>query len=208
MGFDTYDGPYTNSTASILYNGPNQQGTFSGFKFSTETDAIGNTVLGEEHKEIIVPSCSTLTITDPTNSTVCEGETATHTTGIISGAAYQWSKRTDGITFTGLIDNAVYQNTTTNSLTVKTSTGLDNEQYRVELNSAGLTATSNSATLSVNTLPKVLSLAIQPSFCEAEDTPILFINTGGTLPLAYTLMTNKLTDTQNTITIKYHTLLQ
>ena len=65
--------------------------------------------------------------------------------------SFQWQESTDGgSTFTNLADAGVYSNTTTNTLDISNSTGLDTYQYRVVVSvTGGADVTSDAATLTV-----------------------------------------------------------
>lgn len=65
--------------------------------------------------------------------------------------SFQWQESTDGgSNFSNLADGGVYSNTTTNTLDISNSTGLDTYQYRVVVSiTGGADVTSDAATLTV-----------------------------------------------------------
>ncbi|MDN3666764.1 T9SS type B sorting domain-containing protein [Algibacter miyuki] len=113
--------------------------------------------------------------TQPTDATVCENSETI--ISIVSNEAemFQWEVSTDGSTWNTIIDDTNYSNSQTANLTISDVPSTFNTyQYRAKLdrsgNSCGLY--SNSATLTVNTLPIVNSAVILIQ-CDDDDLSTL-----------------------------------
>lgn len=104
-----------------------------------------------------------VTTTDPANSTVKEGETATFTvTATGNGISYQWQISTDGSAWAD-IDRANSSSYTTQAATMD----MNGYQYRcVVSNTTRDSATSSAATLTVNKTPSTIDPAFIGYFVE------------------------------------------
>ncbi|MGB7219150.1 MAG: immunoglobulin domain-containing protein [Vicinamibacterales bacterium] len=105
--------------------------------------------------------------TQPTNQTLTAGQTASFTVAASGTPAptYQWQLSTDsGVSWTNLTNTAPYSGVTTATLTATSvTTSLTGAQYRaVATNSVG-SATSNAATLTVNSAPATPVITTQPA---------------------------------------------
>jgi len=115
--------------------------------------------------------------TAPANATVCEGNNASFT--VVAGnpsPQYQWQVSTDG--------GAIYTNISgatnaTLNLTAVTA-AMNNNRYRCVVSVAGcaLTATSNAAILTVNTLPAINNQPAAATACEGSNTSFSITATG------------------------------
>ena len=105
-----------------------------------------------------------VTTTDPANSTVKEGETATFTvTATGDNISYQWQISTNSGSTWADIDGATSQSYTTQTATMDMS----GYQYRcVVSNTPGDSATSSAATLTVNKTPSTIDPAFIGYFVE------------------------------------------
>ncbi len=105
---------------------------------------------------------------------VCPGFTINYSvTAAGTGITYQWQVSTDnGNTWTDLTTNALYANTTTNTLTIfSVPTTINNYRYRcVVTGTCAPPAISNSVTLVVATPPTITSLTTTPA------TPTICVN--------------------------------
>jgi len=97
--------------------------------------------------------------TQPVNTTVCAGSSATFTavaTG--TGATYQWQESTNGgVTWVSLTNGAPYSGVTTGTLTINpTTVAMNGYRYRLAVSgTCPPVANSNGAILTVNALPVV-----------------------------------------------------
>ncbi len=125
----------------------------------------------------------------PTNQTVCEGESTSFTASANNAATFQW-QFFDGSTWVDLSDDTTYSNTTTSTLNISNmAVGLDNSQYRMVASSTSPTCTnaiSNAATLNVNTAPTVPISSGDITEC-AQD-PVQTISASATPPAGSSLV--------------------
>jgi subtilisin-like proprotein convertase family protein len=106
--------------------------------------------------------------TQPSNTAVCAGQTATFTAvGSGAGVLYQWQVSTDGgVTWTNVTNGAPYSGATTGTLTIAPATFAMNG-FRYRLSASGTcppSANSNGAILTVNALP-VVTITPGPTTC-------------------------------------------
>ncbi|MHB1134208.1 MAG: beta strand repeat-containing protein [Chloroflexota bacterium] len=98
--------------------------------------------------------------TQPTNQTVIAGQTATFTAAATgtSTPTVQWQVSADGITWNNLTDGGVVSGATSGTLSLAgVTTTMSGNQYKAVFSNAAGSATSNPATLTINTLPVVTS---------------------------------------------------
>ena len=126
----------------------------------------------------ITPAPITI-ITQPTNVSSCELQSAQFTTTTNTVDSYQWQFSIDnGLSWSNCINNAVYSGSTTNTLTIASLVPtMNGYQYRVVLGKNGNTCglNSNPATLNSFALPVVNSpvLLVQ---CEEDNDGISAFN--------------------------------
>jgi uncharacterized protein YbcV (DUF1398 family) len=122
----------------------------------------------------------------PTSQTICEtGSTSfTINTGVTSGAVIQWQVSTDGITYTNLVNNAIYSGVATTTLTL-TSVPLSHNGYlyraRVTGSCAGAEAFSNVAILTVQQSPVITVDPVGTTVCEGNTINLSVTATGSGL---------------------------
>jgi len=121
----------------------------------------------------------------PTSQTVVPPAQATFTASATGSPAptWQWQVSTNGGTTWGnLASAAPYSGVTTATLTVNPATGLNGNQYRaVATNTAG-TATTNSATLTVNEFPVFSLQPVSQSVAEHATASFIVSATGPPAP--------------------------
>jgi len=122
--------------------------------------------------------CSTPTITNPSNESACEGNTASFSITETGGNGFRWELSTDnGVNFSTVSDGGIYSGATTNTLSISDNTGLDTYLYRVVVTEANNScpSTSTSALLTSYRLPTisgVISTCIsQTSQLTGNNTP-------------------------------------
>jgi|GEM_PF-3078768 len=142
----------------------------------------------EDHKFIILPSCTADFPLQPQNIGVCETENAVFSANTINAQQYQWQLNA-GSGWTSLGDDAVYSGTSTTNLTVKNANlGLQGNQYRlVAINTNdNCSVNSNPATLTLVPTTQssiVLSAAPSTDICLNEEAILYTAYTnGGTTP--------------------------
>ncbi len=170
-------------------------GVYSGATTNTlSLSAVTNTMNAYEYKCIVSGTCNPsvasdvvlLTVnalasisTQPSASTVCEGSnTSFDVTASGAGLSYQWQVN-EGSGFVNITDGGVYSGSTTNSLIVTGAIfGMNGYDYRCEINGTCSYVTSNSAMLSINTLPTISSQPSSSTICENENTSFAIIAAG------------------------------
>jgi hypothetical protein len=106
---------------------------------------------------VTTTTAATLTVSDPLISVNPSNLSVTHPasasfTITASGAtalSYQWQSSPDGVVWTNLTNAGVYSNTTTSTLNISDSTGLNATRYRCVVTDTAGTAFSAPATLTV-----------------------------------------------------------
>lgn len=142
----------------------------------------------------IITAVSPVTITNhPTSSTVCVGaNTSFSVAGSGSGIIYQWQVNT-GSGFNDITNGGIYSgaNAATLNLTGVT-TGMSGYQYRCMLSNATCTTpgTSNTATLTVNSLPAVSANPQNATICEGGSTTFSVTASGTGISYQWQLSTD------------------
>jgi hypothetical protein len=128
---------------------------------------------------ILTVSTSLTVTTQPTNQTACVGSNATFTVAANSATTvgYQWQVSTNGGTS---FSNLTGENNATLTLTAVTL-AQNNNQYRVVVNDATCSLTSNTVTLTVNSLPAITTQPINQTVCSGTNTSFTVAATGTNL---------------------------
>jgi hypothetical protein len=128
-------------------------------------------------------SCTAATIsTQPINANICSGSNTTFTI-VAAGSApltYQWQVSTAGAggPWTNIINDAVYSNATTNTLTITAATSvLSTNQYRCVV--------SNCATTPANSNPEILTVTALPN-APVVVSPVIYCQNATAIPLTAT----------------------
>lgn len=168
----------------------------SPFAINVDGSIINNSDGYTNPNQDYVTSAPILLNTPFEDVTICETETNSITIDSTADG-FQWELSTDGTNWNTIVNDAVYNGSTTSSLQITNSPlRFNNNQYRVVLNRLGnaCTETSNSISLNVNPLP-ILKANPELNQCiEVTDT-----NTTVNLTLAQL----NLSETTN-ITFKYY----
>jgi hypothetical protein len=136
---------------------------------------------------------SPVTTLQPTNKIVCSGDNTTYTVAATSSApiSYQWQGSVDGITWTNIANGGIFSGATTTTLTLTGVYQGTFNRYRCELNTGCIpAATSNVATLTVETAPLI---SINPSNqvkCVGQNASFAISATGSNLTYQWQLSTN------------------
>ena len=140
---------------------------------------------------LTVPSDIT---SQPANITQCAGVTANFSvTATGSSLTYQWQVSTDaGVTFSNLLNSAIYSGVTTTNLTITGSTGaLNNNRYRCVVAGGGCNLNSTAAILTVNTAPVVVTQPLPTTLtCVGQNIVISTTATGSALTYQWQLSTD------------------
>ncbi|MBF4472843.1 T9SS type B sorting domain-containing protein, partial [Flavobacterium sp. HJJ] len=123
------------------------------------TSGIGYTIPNNNY----IISAPIVITSQPLASPACEFQDAKIKITDNGGNIYQWQLSTDGVNWNNLVNNAVYSDVTTNTLTItKTASIMSSYKYRVQLsrtgNSCGLTSAATS--LTIYALPTVKDVTL------------------------------------------------
>jgi len=178
----TYTGGVTGGVAQTTYvntiTGTLTIPSGSGTATYTVTPRTGTCVGNTFTLTVTVTStCVPVSITaDPANASICAGGSASFSvTATGTTPAYQWQYNNSGTWISvvnGTPSGAVYSTATTTTLGVSGTTAAGSYQYRCyATNCSGSTATSNSATLTVNAIPPqpVITTDGTVMLCAGED---------------------------------------
>ena len=107
----------------------------------------------------------------PSASSVCQGANTTFTATASNATGYQWQVD-QGLGFTDISNNATYSGSTTSTLTITGATvAMSGYIYRaIASGTCTPTATSNSASLTVNSAPAITSNPSSVSICSGGTT--------------------------------------
>lgn len=155
---------------------------FDGYKYQC---IVSNTGCGSSisNSAELTNTAAPSVTTNPSNSIVCENDDPTFTIAATgANLAYQWQVDAGG-GFGDLSANATYSGVNTNSLSITdASTVLDGNDYRCVVSSATCpTATSSSASLTVNLLPAVTVDPTGEDKCESDNVTFSVTATGTSL---------------------------
>ncbi len=128
--------------------------------------------------------------TQPSNASECSGGSASFTVAAtaMGTITYQWQVSTDGGTnWTNVTDAGVYTGATTATLNISNVTGLNGNQYRVQISTATCAAlNSNAATLNVEGPVSVTTHPINITECSGSGAGFSVVAAnGGAGTLAY-----------------------
>lgn len=121
--------------------------------------------------------------THPLNKVICEGGNTTFTVSATNAfGAYQWQVDQFGLgIFTNLADNATYSGSNLNTLFITGATPLMNGYvYRCVAGSCLPEVFSNTATLTVNTIPVISSNPVNQALCFGNNATFSVSSIGGT----------------------------
>lgn len=133
--------------------------------------------------------------TQPADITVCLGDNASFTAaGSGTGVIYQWELSTDGgNNYTALADGGVYSGTGTATLQITgTIAGMNGYMFRARMSNATCTTPgySNGATLTINSLPAVITHPQDATICLGSDHTFSAAGTGTGLGYQWQLSTD------------------
>jgi alpha-tubulin suppressor-like RCC1 family protein len=122
---------------------------------------LGNGTTDHGYNFICSTTSSSLISSHPQNTTICSGANTSFniTASGSPSPTYQWQLSTNGGgSWNDISNGGVYSNTTTATLNITGATsGMHNYQYRCVVSNSCGTATSNPATLTVNSIPSLPS---------------------------------------------------
>jgi hypothetical protein len=176
-------GPWTNIVNAAPYSGATTP-TLTINPTNTGLNGAGyRCVVSGTCAPAATSNCGLLTVnvpvsitSQPSASILCAGAQTSFTVGVAGTTpTYQWQESTNGGgTWNNITNGGVYSGATTATLTLTGVTaGMTGYQYRAVVTGAppGSTATSNAATLTVNTAPAISTQPIAGStICEGQNT--------------------------------------
>jgi hypothetical protein len=137
---------------------------------------------------------STLVINNqPAAATVCQSFNTSFTVAVSGTVTYQWQVSTDGgATYTDITNTGIYSNATTATLNLSgVPASANNNLYRCAISGSCPTINSNSALLTVNTLPLITTEpAASAVICASQNTSFTVAATGTGVTYQWQLSTN------------------
>ncbi len=109
----------------------------------------------------------------PSSSTICSGDNTTFSATAVNTTTYQWEVNNGtGSGFTPITDNSIYSGSATATLTISNATvAMNGFLYRLAASgTCSPAATSNSATLTVNSAPAITAQPSNSSICNGAST--------------------------------------
>lgn len=131
----------------------------------------------------------------PTNAVACSGSNTSFTvTASGSGLSYQWRVNT-GSGFTNIVNGGIYSGANSTTLTLtNVAIGNNGYSYQCIVNDC---ATSNSVTLTVQSLPSLILSSPNPSICQGATTFTLPYTTSTGTPTTYSISGTGITSATN-----------
>jgi hypothetical protein len=179
--------PYTGTPVSTVYAFPGSTTTYSYVRTN------GSCVSNAANITVTVNAALTGPAVIPATTAICANATGTVSATGISGDAltYQWQVNSVAApaTFTNLSNAAPYSGVTTPTLTITNPSGaLSGLKYQLVVTSAtcGTSITSNTTTLTVNTVP-VVTVTASPNTSVSPTTPVVLTAavSSATSPITY-----------------------
>ncbi len=128
----------------------------------------------------------------PSNSTICEGtNTSFSVTAAGTALTYQWQVH-NGTSWSNVSNTGIYSGAITSTLSLTAATSAVNTyQYRCIVNgTCAPAATSNAATLTINTAPVITGQPGNSTICENANTSFGVTATGASLTYQWQVSTN------------------
>ena len=179
----TVNGIYTDSAGTIsagTFTAPNTfapsglpTGAQTLYAKITPSGGACSYVVPFTYTMIAAPSITT----QPTSGSTCAGSSRTFTVAASNAPTYQWQVSTGG-SFTNLSNTSPYSNVTGASLNISNVAGLNGYQYRCIATNDGGSATSNPATLTVNTAPTITTQPTAQTTCAGSSVSFSVAATG------------------------------
>lgn len=173
--------PYSNVTTSTL-NITGTPASFDGYQYRAVVNSACSPL--NSNAAILTVNTPPSVNSQPTNSSVCAGNTATfNVTAAGSGLSYQWQESIDGgASYNNLPNAAPYSGVNTATLSISpTILAMNNYRYRVIVTgSCPPAATSNGAVLTVGTALTITSQPTGSTVCAGASTNFA-VSTSGTV---------------------------
>ncbi len=178
---------FTNLTDTGVYSGTatdtltitGAAAGMNGYAYRVVVSGSGGLSTPSTSVTLTVNTAPTIT-SQPSNQSVNDGsDTSFVVAATGTNLTYQWQVDT-GSGFTNITDAGVYSGAATDTLSITgAEAGMNGNTYRVVVSGAdGLTTSSTSATLTVNTAPSITSQPIDKSINEGSDTSFSVAATG------------------------------
>ncbi|HEY9177469.1 MAG TPA: hypothetical protein VIN07_07245, partial [Flavipsychrobacter sp.] len=209
----TYQWYYTDSLGLVMLymmDGTYSWGTVSGATTGTMTlSNVSSTINGLYFKGEVSGTCAppdtsnlvSLTVNtlpnitaEPTSKTICAGSNTTYSvTATGAGLTYQWQASINGgISYNNLSNSGIYSGVTTNTLALTNPTsGYDGIIYRAIVSGSCMPAdTSDTASLTINTAPSIISYPSNKTICDGGSTNFSLFATGTNVTYQWQVSTN------------------
>lgn len=190
---------YTNVATGAVYSGANTNTLTILSVVATQNTNLFRCVVTGICTPAVTSNAGLLTVpsditSQPANITQCAGITANFSvTATGPSLTYQWQVSTDaGVTFSNLLNNAIYSGVTTTSLIITGATGaLNNNRYRCVVTGGGCNLNSTAAIFTVNTIPVVTTQPVAIyQVCAGQNATINLTATGTAITYQWQLSTD------------------
>ncbi len=175
--------PGSSSTVTLNNTNTLAPGTYN----VTVTGTAGTTTQTTTIAFVVAPGTPPSITAQPTNVTACAGSTATFSVSTsTAGASFQWQVSTNGgATWTDIAG------ATGSGYSINTVAGSDNNnQYHAVITTTCASATSNAATLTVNTAPAISAQPTNASLCAGDNVTFCATATGSGLTYVWEVSTD------------------
>jgi hypothetical protein len=154
----------TTSTLSLTGVGA----SYNGYQFRCVASGCGPSVTSNAGALTISPAPA-ITV-QPSNSIIGAGGNTSFSVTASNATTYQWQEDS-GSGFNNIANGGIYSGATTSTLTLTAAgAGLNTYQYRCVVSGCSPSATSNAATLTVNTAPAITSQPSNSAICNNTNT--------------------------------------
>ncbi|MGC4101782.1 reprolysin-like metallopeptidase [Ferruginibacter sp.] len=161
-----------------------------------KVEAIGNIFFDISNTDFAITAAVPIVVTtQPLSPVICAGSNTSFTTAATGPTlTYQWQESTNGGTsWTNITNGGIYGGATTTTLALTGVTaGMNNNQYRAIISgttSCG-SATTSTATLTVNTAPAVTTQPAASTICTGSNTSFTSAATGTGISYQWQVSTN------------------
>jgi hypothetical protein len=179
--------PYSGATTSSLSIAGVTTG-MNGYEYRVVISNLCGS-LNSSSATLTVTAVASIT-TQPSNATICDGGNTGFSIVATGATAYQWQVNT-GAGFTDIANNAVYGGATTATLSITGATsGMNNYEYRVVLNSCGPALNSGTARLTIASPAVITGEPAHSTVCTGANTSFTVVTSGAVVGYQWQVSTD------------------